>query len=94
MIKQKNFYLNEQQGHFAPVVRLSSRFQHTFNENTVPSRWIVHQHMSNRTHQLAILNDRTAAHALDDAAGTCQQSWVCDFQQEIPAVGAGFGIDF
>ena len=37
-------------------------FQHILNKNPVASRRVIHQHMSHRTNQLPILNDRTAAH--------------------------------
>ena len=42
-------------------------FQHILNKNPVASRRVIHQHMSHRTNQLPILNDRTAAHPLHDS---------------------------
>ena len=42
---------------------LSSRIQHIFNENPVPSCRVIHQHVGHRTHQFAVLNNGAAAHA-------------------------------
>ena len=41
---------------------LAGGFQHIFNEYTISGLWIVDQDMGNSTHQLAVLNNRTAAH--------------------------------
>ena len=49
--------------------------------------------MGDSTNQFPILNDGTAAHALDNAASTVQELRVRDLQQEIPAVGSGFRIN-
>ena len=37
-------------------------FQHIFDENSVPSRWVIHQHMGHGSHQFSVLNNRRAAH--------------------------------
>ena len=50
--------------------------------------------MGHRTNQFSILDNRAAAHALDDAAGGLQKFRVCDTEEKIPAVGAVLGIDF
>ena len=42
---------------------LSCRVQHIFDENTVPGVRLVDEDVSHRTHQLAVLNNGTAAHA-------------------------------
>ena len=42
--------------------RLSCRFKHVFDENSVTSRRIIHQHMSHCANKFAILNDGTSAH--------------------------------
>ena len=77
-----------------PCLALSRCVQHIFDKNPVTPCWIIHQHMGHSSYQFAVLNNRAAAHALDDAAGAGQEGGVCDFNQEIPAVGAGLGIAF
>ena len=52
----------ESQGCFAPDFRSLCRIQHVLNKNPIPPCRIIHQHMGHRTHQLAVLNDGTAAH--------------------------------
>ena len=42
---------------------LARRVQHIFNENTVASCRIIHQHMGHSSDELAILNNRRAGHA-------------------------------
>ena len=42
---------------------LSRSIQHIFNENAVARGGVVHKDMGHGTHQFAILNDGTAAHA-------------------------------
>ena len=41
---------------------LSGCIQHVFYKNPVPSRRVIHKHVGHRTHQFAVLNNRTAAH--------------------------------
>ena len=52
--------------------------QHIFNEDPVARGGGVHKDMSHSAHQLAVLNDRTAGHALDDATGGGKEGRVCD----------------
>ena len=49
--------------------------------------------MGDGTHQFPVLNDWTAAHALDDAAGGGKQVRIGDADQKIPAVAPPLGID-
>lgn len=44
--------------------------------------------------QLAVLDDGTAAHALDNAAGELQESWVGDFQDDALVFAGGVVVDF
>ena len=68
-------------GEFLPLSNDSlCCFQHIFYKDSVASGWVIHQHMGHRAHQLPILNDRTAAHALDDAAGGGEQLFIRDLQ--------------
>ena len=41
---------------------LYAHFQHIFHQNSITFGWFIQQDVSHRTHQLAILNDGTAAH--------------------------------
>ena len=52
----------------APVKNSSRRIQHIFNENPIPSRRVIHQNVRHRPHQLAVLNNGTAAHTLYDSS--------------------------
>ena len=62
----KIFILNiKRQGTKIPCLALSSRVQHIFDENPIPSRRIIHQHMGDSAHQFPVLNNGTAVHALD-----------------------------
>ena len=45
-----------------------SVLEHIFHKYPIPSRTILYKHMCHRADQLSILNDWTAAHALDDSA--------------------------
>ena len=47
---------------FLPLLNSRRRFQHIFNEDPRPSRRVVHHPMSDRAYNLAVLNDRRAAH--------------------------------
>ena len=38
------------------------RAQHIFDENSIPLGWICYHYMSYRSHELAVLSDRTARH--------------------------------
>ena len=50
--------------------------------------------MGHCSYQFPILNNGTAAHALDDAAGGVQQVRVGDMDQKIPVISPVLGIDF
>ena len=41
---------------------LRNSVQHIFNENAVPSRWVIHRHMGHRAHKFPILNNGTSSH--------------------------------
>ena len=43
------------------------RVQHILDKNPIPRSRIVHQHMGHGAYQLAVLNNRTSAHALHNA---------------------------
>ena len=45
--------------------------EHLLDEDSIPSCGILHQHVSYRPHQLAVLNDGASAHPLNDPA--CQR---------------------
>ena len=49
--------------------------------------------MGHSTNQFTILNDGTAAHALDDAAGGGKLVRIGDADEKIPAVAPPLGID-
>ena len=78
----------------SPRFSLSRRIQHIFDKNSVPSRRVIYKNVRHGANQFTILNDGTAAHTLDNAAGTAQKLRICNLQQEIPAVGSGFRINF
>lgn len=46
-----------------------SMLQHILNKNPIPSAGILHQHVGDGTDQVMVLDDGSAAHTLDDAAG-------------------------
>ena len=48
---------------------LPRRFEHIFDEYAVSFSRVVDQDVRYRSDDLAVLNDRTARHTLDDAAG-------------------------
>ena len=43
--------------------------QHVFNEDAVAAGGVVDQHVGDGADQVAVLDNGTSAHALDDAAG-------------------------
>ena len=45
-----------------PVLFLSCRIQHIFDENTVPGGGVVYKDMSNGTDEFSVLYNWTAAH--------------------------------
>ena len=53
----------KRQGQNLPPVKNSPRrIQHIFNENPIPSRRIIHKNVRHRADELAVLDDRAAAH--------------------------------
>ena len=58
----KNMKTQEERREQAPALRLSRCIQHILNKKSITFRWGVHQNMSHRSRQLAVLYDRTAAH--------------------------------
>jgi len=54
--------ITEKQGWITPVVGLSCRIQHIFDEDSVAPGWVIYQDMGHRSNQLAVLDDGTAAH--------------------------------
>ena len=60
--------------------------QHVFNEDAVAAGGVVYQHMGHRTYQFSVLNNRTSAHPLDNAAGGGKELRVCYLQQQIAVV--------
>ena len=47
--------------------------QHGFRKDPIAPRRVIDKYMCDCTYESAILDDRAATHALDDAAGTRQQ---------------------
>ena len=70
---------------------LSCLLQHIPDPNAVPCGGVVHHDVGHRTHQPAVLEDRTSAHALDNAAGGLQQALVRHLNEKIPAAVAVAG---
>lgn len=52
---------------------LSCLFQHVFDKNSIPLRRVADKHVRHRSDQLPVLNDRTAAHPLNDTARALDQ---------------------
>ena len=73
---------------------LCCRVQHVFDEDTISGGGVVHQLMCHRADEFTILDNGTAAHALDNAAGFLQKFRICHPDQEIPAVRPVLRIDF
>ena len=46
---------------------LSRRLQHILDKNPIPLRGIVYENMGHSANQFSVLDDRTAAHAVDDS---------------------------
>ena len=71
-----------------------SRFlEHIVDQYAVAFGRIVDEDMGDSTDDLAILNDRAAAHALNDAACALEQDRIGDFDDQAFAV-VGSGHDF
>ena len=73
---------------------LPRSFQHGLKKNPVPCRRVIDQDVGHGADELAILQDRAAGHALDDAAGGGQEGRVGHPEQEVAAVLRAVGIDF
>lgn len=58
--------------------RLISRRQHTLGTDAVPAGRIVNQHMGYRSNKPSILENRAAAHSLNDTPGCLQQTLIGD----------------
>ena len=52
---------------------LSRRVQHVFDKDPVAGIRVIYKDMGDGADEFAILDDGTAAHALDDASGDLQQ---------------------
>ena len=66
--------------------------KHIFNENSIPRRGVADQHVRDCADKPPVLNDRGAAHALDDAACFGKEGGVGDGDGK--AFGAfGIGVD-
>ena len=63
-------------------------FQHGLGQDAIALGGIVNEHMGHGAHQLPILEDGAAAHALDNAAGGLQEPLVRDLHHELPGVVA------
>ena len=50
------------------ILQLFIAIHHPFGKNCISSRRIIDKHVGNRTAELSVLKNRTAAHALHDAA--------------------------
>ena len=72
---------------------LSRCLEHILDKNSIANLRCAHQHMGHSADELSVLDDRAAAHALDDAPGGFQQRLVRHLQQQIPPIGAVGGID-
>ena len=48
------------------------RSQHIFDKNPIPRGGVADQHVRDRADKPPVLNDRAAAHALYDAAGSLE----------------------
>ena len=59
--KSSRFLKNWQEHALLPVL-LSCRFQHIFNENSIPGIGVVDEHMGHCAYQLSVLDDRSAAY--------------------------------
>ena len=46
----------------SPASLLSCRFQHIFNENSIPGIGVVDEHMGHSADQFAVLDNRRARH--------------------------------
>ena len=63
-------------------------FEHILNENSIPSCRVVHKNMRYRADEFTILNDRTAAHTLHNAAGFFKKAVIRDTNKEVSRFGA------
>ena len=43
-------------------VFLFDRFQHIFDEDSIPGGWVINEHMGHSSYELSVLNDGRAAH--------------------------------
>ena len=68
--------------------------EHIFDEDAVAGGGIVDEHMGHCADQLAVLDDGTAGHALDDAVGCIEKLGIGDLEQQITAVFPFRGINF
>ena len=62
-------------------------FYHPLGKAAVAFGGVVDEDMGDGADKITVLNDGTAAHALDDAAGFFQQVWVGDFYNQSFAAG-------
>ena len=58
--------------------------KHVFYENPIPFRGVLHKNMGYRSNNLAVLDDRTSAHSLDDPSCDREKLRVCDLQYDSP----------
>lgn len=54
-------------------LHLRSRIQHVFNEDSVSSGGVIHQHVGDGPNEAAILQNGRTGHSLNNAAGHFQQ---------------------
>ena len=72
-----------------PIFRLQ---EHILRQNAVALGGIIYQNMGHCAHQLAVLQNGAAAHALDNPAGGFQQAGVGHLEHQVPGIRAVGGI--
>ena len=62
---------------------------HIFSENSIAVRRVVNKDVGDCSDKPSVLDDRTAAHSLHNTAGFTQQSFICDFDNNILPFNSG-----
>ena len=73
---------------------LSCSIQHIFNKDAISGSGVVDENVGDSADEFAVLDNGTAAHTLDDAAGGGEQIRVGDTQEHISAAVFAYGINF
>ena len=69
-----------------PAFVLPRRVEHVVDKDSVAAGGVIYEDVSDRANQLSVLDDRTAAHSLDDASRFLKQILIRDFDEKATII--------